>query len=451
MENMEKQKFSESWREAFEEAGVTPPDSVWSTIDLKLENEKMKRRVIYYQRLAAASMLFALLIGAWGIQYYQNNTSSKITSNQKVANPPASETTSPSLSLQKSSPLKGKKSENEIPSNSSSSGYGNANHDKGSINSSSVGTAANNVSESSLISSNEFIFKEKEERRISSDKAFSHFTSFASPQLTTKELPPIKKEEAKRVLPEVPAELMTTSKRDKKKNEAVWLSFGAAAGSYNPGTGSSTQSATLQSASFADANSLQSKPASTGTAYSMGLSVGKKISDRWILQTGINYMNQMIAYTSNFATYTSSNELKASVADYADRNSPVTVTQPYKINSSMEYVSVPLQAGYLIVDRKIGLQLNAGIASDIFLRNTLQDQSGQAAKYSQASGESSPYRAFNWAGLASTELSYKIADHYRISLMPGMRYSFQPSLKSSTATTTPFVLDIGFRFKYIFK
>jgi hypothetical protein len=196
---------------------------------------------------------------------------------------------------------------------------------------------------------------------------------------------------------------------------------------------------------------LQSKPSSTGAAYSMGVTVGKKISDRWVLQTGINYMNQMLSYTSNFATYTSSNELKASVADYADRNSAVTVTQPYRINSSMEYVSVPLQAGYLIVDRKIGLQLNAGIASDIFLRNTLQDQSGQAAKYSEGSGESSPYRTFNWAGLASTELSYKIGDHYRISLMPGMRYSFQPSLKSSTAITTPFVLDIGFRFKYIFK
>src|SRR6478609_6914199 len=74
MRNTEIQKFEERWQQAFEGAEMTPSDSVWSNIDLKLDNEKMKRRVVYYQRLAAAAVLFALLIGIGGVRYFNTTT-----------------------------------------------------------------------------------------------------------------------------------------------------------------------------------------------------------------------------------------------------------------------------------------------------------------------------------------------------------------------------------------
>ncbi|PZR30128.1 MAG: hypothetical protein DI538_23425 [Azospira oryzae] len=163
-------------------------------------------------------------------------------------------------------------------------------------------------------------------------------------------------------------------------------------------------------------------------------------------------MNQAISYTSNYTSYTASNDRTAFVADYADKTSaPLAISQPYKVNSNNEFVSVPVQAGYLIVDRKFGLQWNAGVATDVFLRNTLKDESGRSDKYSQGSGEGSPYRSFNFAALTSTEFSYKLGGQYRVSLVPGVRYSFQSVLKSQTGTAgNPLVLDIGFRFRYIF-
>jgi hypothetical protein len=109
---------------------------------------------------------------------------------------------------------------------------------------------------------------------------------------------------------------------------------------------------------------------------------------------------------------------------------------------------VPLQAGYILVDRKIGLQLNAGVSSDFFMKNTLMDEAGKLASYSVSAGDNSAYRAVNWTGLASTELSYRVSDHYRVSLMPGLRYGFNPVLKSGN--TVPVVWDIGFRFRYLF-
>jgi hypothetical protein len=103
----------------------------------------------------------------------------------------------------------------------------------------------------------------------------------------------------------------------------------------------------------------------------------------------------------------------------------------------------------LIVDHRVGLQMNGGMAADIFLRNSLQDQSGHAASFSQHGGSESPYRSLNWAGLVSTELSYRVARQYRLSIVPGMRYAFNSALKSGSGH--PYVMDIGFRLRYLLK
>jgi hypothetical protein len=129
----------------------------------------------------------------------------------------------------------------------------------------------------------------------------------------------------------------------------------------------------------------------------------------------------------------------------------VTVSSPYEINSVNEYLSVPVQAGYLLVDRKIGLQLNSGLSTDFFMQNTLTDKSGQLASFSSSAGTESPYRMVSWAGLVGTELSYKIATHYRVAITPGLRYSLNSVLKSDAVSANPLVWDVGFRFRYIFK
>jgi hypothetical protein len=112
-------------------------------------------------------------------------------------------------------------------------------------------------------------------------------------------------------------------------------------------------------------------------------------------------------------------------------------------------LSIPVQAGFLIIDRKFGWQISTGVSTDLLLRNTLTDKSGSRGKVSEGAGEESPYRTFNGAALLNTELSYKIGDHYRLAVVPGFRYSFKPMLKENV-TGSPLVLDIGFRFKYLF-
>ncbi len=566
MENSGRQKFEESWREAFEDSEMEPSGLVWNNIDQKLDNEKMKRRVVFYQRLAAAAVIFALLIGVASTSYFQINRTTQLASETKTNNQQEQQkpqelaaddkntstrnrkeggktkdesiTTTQSESDQASSDEEehsvnekqtqevntkqydkqnqslaqadenAKKQSTDETGNSSAKSLVSSDkkdtslakrekstHSNSSLafaepntsnkNKASEGNKIGNTKDQSLPAQSDSQIKEERKEAVNSkndlialasvseahkndpsqrsvqsqDNAYSRMTSYFSPQLKNNKLPKGIEPEPKRELPAMPASLMASSKSDKRSsNEDTWLSFGAAAGSYNPGNAPSYSQSPAAMQQFATANIMNTQApqsatrSSIGSAYSVGLSFGKKIADRWIVHTGVNYMNQAISYTSNYTTYTASNDRTAFVSDYADKTSaPLAISQPYKVNSSNEFVSVPMQAGYLIVDRKFGLQWNAGVATDVFLRNTLKDQSGRSDKYTQGSGDDSPYRAFNFAALTSTEFSYKLGGQYRVSLVPGVRYSFQSVLKSQSGTgSNPLVLDIGFRFRYIF-
>src|SRR6188508_1248411 len=68
---MERRKFEDSFKQAFDEAEVNTSDNVWTGIELELEKaegDKTKRRLLFYKLVAAASVAFALCVA--GIGYY---------------------------------------------------------------------------------------------------------------------------------------------------------------------------------------------------------------------------------------------------------------------------------------------------------------------------------------------------------------------------------------------
>ena len=256
------------------------------------------------------------------------------------------------------------------------------------------------------------------------------------------------------------------NQRDKKDHsslsEKLWTSIGFAAGSFNTIQPAVGGSAPQPSALAMNAGPIvDEETQASGFAYSMGVNVGTRLSERWVLQGGLNYLTNSSDYTANNVVVTSAGpqqqRFRAATThevinkEAEDLNNKILFSAPYNVNNSMRYLSIPMQAGYLLVNKTFGVQLNAGVATDVFLQNTVTPDSDNLDKATQPGGPDSPYRTFNLSGLVGTEFSYRIGDHYRLSVNPGLRYPFSTIYKSELGVlASPLTFDVGVRFRYIF-
>lgn len=438
---MERQKFEENWKSAFDGAETTPPDRVWSSIELDLagqESAAMKKRVVFYQRLAAAFLLFSL---GTGIYAFYPRTEQQNIVQQNIE---------PQKELKNDKGTNGVAKSTEIVKDPV-------------------------VSDVRPSVQTDFV-KEKEEQPLialevtapvviedEQQPIVADISEEENKEETRGETKAETKEEKKETLAVVSPLLQDTNepdeivqpKRKRTRENNLWLALGAAAGNYAPNTPSAITSSGQNQFLAGPSIQAASQPteAKVGTAYSFGMAVGKKFG-RIVVQTGVNLGKQQVNYSSSYDARTASNSAKAASSDYlaAESNSAqLSVTNPYTVNSSMEIVSIPVQAGYMIIDRRLGWQFNAGVSPDFFIRNILVDESGQRERFTQSAGSASPYRSVNWSGLLNTELSYRIGSHYRLSLVPGVRYSFNSILKEPTDNGRPVIFDVGFRFRYLFE
>lgn len=458
MENLERQRFEENWKSAFENAEQSPSDRVWWSIDTALtsaEGGSMRRKVVFYKRLAAASVVLALAL-AGSTTYYllneegtelavvQNNQQTTTTNNNRnetavenlttITNNTKDNTTSPLNSESDVLQLVAKPdgTKNQVQS---------VNNHMALVD---VKKESDYTGESQGVALNKFGLN-------AYDPLEEQHSTNLRPKSKVREVTIVRK------LPAMPASMMADSRKKKSiEKENLWAAVNASTGSF--GSTAYQENAqsflmTSQPSSFNNLVPASSKVKSKGSSHSVGVNIGTRLAERWVLQGGVSYLSQNLGYTSNFAALDANNSRTAIVSEYTEvkQNFALSSTAPYDINSVSELVSIPVQAGYMFINRKFGLQLNSGLATDMFIRNTLTDKSGQLNSFSESAGTDSPYNTFSWTAIGGTELSYKIGSQYRISVTPGFRYALTPMLKSSTENASPFMWDMGFRFRYILK
>lgn len=502
MKNMEREKFEESLKNAFDQAEIAPSEKVWTNIELDLEKEKggdLKKRLMFYQMLAAASVVFALGIAGAGIYFNMGTRDHGGNPVAQQVQPPVNNPANEAEEKQKTPPVAQIPKQSDpasatvdiidqgqisalddqpsiaqtdatlrpvIPSSEDDAAFGNA-------------TDSNNDKATRLhdeMRGGEISLAGRDDERDMTMLRGNFFERPLSPLYTPQQIqlniPVDVKEQVDPVvamlarLEQREKEVQGTEKDKKQEDdlhENLWTSIGFAAGSFNNVQSSTSGSpAPASTASMALAAPIvDQETKASGYSYSMGVNVGKKLSERWVLQGGVNYLthaseytaNNVVVSTSNFQQQrfraASTNELVN--ASEKDLSNKIVYSAPYNVNNSMRYLSIPLQAGYLLVNKTFGLQINAGVATDVFLQNTIKADSDQLDKISQPGGSDSPYRSLNLSGLFGTEFSYRFGDHYRIALNPGLRYPFNTIYKSDMGVqTTPLTFDVGLRFRYIF-
>jgi hypothetical protein len=453
MQSLENRDFENKWRDAFADAEDEPNEALWLSIENSLaatDGIVMRGRVVFYQRLAAASILIALLLGGIAVIKWNSGLEKSQLATSKQNENPRSD-----AQKQKSA---GNQSNNSIANNTINDKAGNSTTNKLKVQNPLASRQPDNNTQATPIQVMENGVNDKAERvqplsdpknsKEYSDREITLNNVFAYYDIKLKGKPVFDHRTSNKL---VWSEPIVPAKERKEEKDNWWAAIGGSAGAY-------TQQSTVNGAAFNNLNSptvasrsQSSTGSNVGSSFSFGMTMGKKISKRWMIMTGVNYLTQSVGYSSNQSLNGNQTYL-ADLSSQKNVSGAANFTSSYNLNSVNEFVSIPLQAGYQLVQRKFGLQINTGVASDIFLRNTLVDPSGKLSTYTEIAGESSAYQNINWTGLLGTELSYKISSHYRFSLVPGMRYSFQSIVKPSVGSSiNPLVWDIGFRLRYNFK
>ena len=503
---MEKRdNFADQWNDAFDGAELTPDKLVWSGIRAEMANrsaDKYKRSAIYFRWLAAASV--TLLIGVViASSYYfnevstnSNHGSSEIISRNSTDILDDNTTTENnisqldgSLTIENSnSPVGIEDGEAALTSSSLSKSESNtksideviANNEKDiALNKDVKNSSFNNLKANNYqqISNSQFpaivdgesdsevgfgvAFPESNEKAeskfdhdnnslsILSGKEFTSLSNDGNAEVRVNKIPTLD-------------DLLIIKKKSNYKDMWAGVSFGG--GNFDPNM--SYDQTNVYGVAFDNqginniaANKVASAQVAEQTpafSYGLGIDFGTKITPKLVMQSGLQYKKYSSETISSFELQNSGsgqNEAFILTADRAlDFSENLNTTTSYQVNNEFEYLSIPLEMGYLIVDRKIGFLLSSGIATDFFVKNTISDNTNQREDVTVGNGGSSPYKSINWNGLIGGELYYSVHENYLVALEPSYKFSLDGITKSdANFMSKPQSLFIGFKFKYFIR
>nr|MDQ3395050.1 hypothetical protein [Bacteroidota bacterium] len=201
-------------------------------------------------------------------------------------------------------------------------------------------------------------------------------------------------------------------------------------------------------------------------SYTYGMNFGVKMSKRWLLNVGLQYaQHQTTGVTRQFfqddnnmrflATPTTLSMANDALSEVGFSNAPITMNTTVGLNNNFEFASIPVKAGFLIVDKKISWIVSTGVATDFFLKSEVkiqdQNQFGEIESSKIRPGEASDYRNFYFNGLASSEIIFHLSKNYSISLEPTFRTALNSFTKSDRIISSrpqSFGVAAGFKFNF---
>ncbi len=422
--SMGKGKFEKSWRDAFEGAKLTPSDQLWTGIEASIANEEIvryKRGMVYYKWLAAAGiLLFTGLLGYLGYQSLSTESSlTDSTTKQKNDQGAFHATDSVLVRTKKESAVKPSFSLPEIKS--SSINY--------------VENTSSNIEKTQPL-------------EIPPDTR--HLTLIKLLQLKSIAM------EEEQNLPPLPEKVIGVpiyrSHQDPQK-VALWAGLNITPGYFDLNYQSPVAVQGLQSPNFTPGTLQPKEENRTGLSMSFGFEIGMRLSERWRLSSGVQYLNNNIQSSTN-AILDQRTPVFSSVIeslDLSDSRANITFV-PTELDNTFQFLSIPVLAGFLVLDKRVKVLVNAGIASDIFLKNKITAVDRSLESITIHPGSNAPFKSVYFNGLVGAEASYEFLPRYLITLEPRYKLAISDFTRPETSYSSfPSSFGIGVGVKYIFK
>lgn len=500
----EQSKFENEWKNAFEGAEMTPPVGVWSNVRAEVasdEAQKQSKRALYWRWMAAASVTVLLAASTIGYYYYQGMIDDyQLLAQQEqlllqeiklMEEDECEKEATKAMIAQQATLAMSAERASEIAVNADGEITSDTNEENITLSQPAQLANANqseNSASSKVTDNVNSPIKQDKEKSLSESygiasnndiKSIDEKGEVVGATLTTEQISLLERLESgllaeitTSIQPQKVPDLMEIIKMQNGSKEnfrGMWAGLSVGGGSYesNINRGGNSEAFALTDAMIegitSDGQSLQLKAQDVNQAnaetpafsYAISADFGKQIGRRTYLQGGVEYSRYSSGATSNVVTSDANNESQAFLRynNSASLDEGVlTTTDSYQLTNNFEYVAVPLKLGYKLLDRKIGISLSSGIATNFFLKNTLKDKSGVSEKVEVTNGQSSPYKPLNFNGLFGAEISYQWNEHYQLALVPDYRFSLDGVTKSDAyIQSNPTAFFLGFRFKYILK
>lgn len=179
-------------------------------------------------------------------------------------------------------------------------------------------------------------------------------------------------------------------------------------------------------------NSSRSDSQLSGTSFSLGADAGWALSKRWSLIGGLYYaQNSIDEYTNAYRENSDNTRTPIINENQATELEPSSIIvvgeQRIPIQNRYAILGIPLQANFLLVNRKFNLALQAGAVTNVFLQSRISSsEPGFNSSIVRPGEEGAPYNRFSWQATMGLSLGYQLTKQYSLQLSPAYRFALSP-------------------------
>lgn len=471
--------FEAQWRKQFMDQEVVPAEKVWDRVGAGIANQqvnKYKRRLLFYKFVAAASVVFALVIGSFSLYNWYDSPDENLVALESI-----------DLLNNSSNSNEGEMEKRSINDSDEVLPMEEGQNDsETSGNLASLGSSVRTIMVSDENNGNEYSASQMTgQSEVSNNGWESDGVQFlSSNQFKYPYVFPLEEEQpGRKSNPYLMPTILSFAEVDEEKdsdNKVIWAGVNFSSGMFDPNisyNGSNSPVAladalndpssviSINAASYdlqdQSNNLLSYKPEESSyepeMSYSYGLNFGFQFSKRFVLLSGLSYLYNNSSTTVN--TYVEPANTNAKYANHAiliERASPGidaynSLSSDIQLNSTYEFVTVPVNMGYNIINRKMKWMMLAGVSADFLIKNTIYDSNEFFDSIEYTSGGDSPYNSTYFNAVFGTMLNYTFSRHYLISVEPSYRLGISDLTNSNavfTSRPSSFLITAGISFVF---
>jgi hypothetical protein len=262
--------------------------------------------------------------------------------------------------------------------------------------------------------------------------------------------------------------VIRSKKTSKDVSKKVWAGVEAGAGNFNGDFGGTSTlanslnplglAAAIGSGSFANPTTNISQDMSEAIATTIGFDFGVKLGEKWTLESGLAYTSVENNGTASFNVvdiYSIDNNF---IDQEITTNGGETVTSGLSsregsreieehfdhevaLNNSVQFASVPVKAGYFLVNNRFSMRLNAGLSANYLMEGNISDPSRKIVN----SADLNLYNDWSFDGIGGLEFGYSIFEKIDLTIEPNYRHSITP-ISNSAKSPSRILVQTGLRY-----